>query len=204
MFAVVETGIAVLRNTVSGIFCCASESWAFHALVFHTPPSPYPHPTHTQPTPTHPHPTGPGSGFTVNFPFPEKGATASDYQAAFRFVVLPILKDFNPDLIIISAGYDAAEHDPLGGMQLKPPAYAEMTRQLMRVGNGKVVAALEVRNNDKREKELCHSRFAVVSMCCERGWGLIEGLFSALTRVCACAASLLSCNVCAFASGKCH
>lgn len=80
----------------------------------------------------------------MNLPFPEAGAAAPDYLAAFHFVVLPILADFRPELVIVSAGYDAAEDDPLGGMKLKPPAYAEMTALLMRAAEGKVVVALEV------------------------------------------------------------
>lgn len=87
--------------------------------------------------------TDAGRGFSVNLPLTEKEATASDYLAAFRFVVQPILHAFAPQLVLISAGYDAAEGDPLGGMLLKPPAYAEMTSQLMKFAEGRVVVALE-------------------------------------------------------------
>ena len=86
---------------------------------------------------------GPGAGFSVNVPWTETGLMASDYLAAFRFVLLPILHAFSPDLILISAGYDAAAGDPLGGMALAPSAYGTLTEQLCQVGNGRVVAALE-------------------------------------------------------------
>lgn len=58
---------------------------------------------------------GAGEGFTVNVPWPCGGMGNGDYMAAFQHLILPITYEFSPDLIIISAGYDAAEGDPLGG-----------------------------------------------------------------------------------------
>jgi len=75
--------------------------------------------------------TGPGTGFSVNVPWEEIGLTAADYMAALRFVILPILTDFAPDVLFISAGYDTVQGDPLGGMCLTPPTYAAMTTVLL-------------------------------------------------------------------------
>ena len=74
---------------------------------------------------------GPGTGFNVNIPWPERGLNDADYAAAFELVVEPIVRAFGPDLILISAGYDAARGDPLGGMCLSPEAYHHMTSRLV-------------------------------------------------------------------------
>ena len=92
---------------------------------------------------------GKGKGYTVNVPFTTTGLSEADYMAAFDHVFLPILKEFAPDFIIISAGFDAAEGDPLGEMNLKPHAYAAMTQALMEVrgldsvGGPRVLSCLE-------------------------------------------------------------
>ena len=57
-----------------------------------------------------------GRGFTVNLPL-EVGAVDEDYQTVFASVVIPVLRQFEPDLVIVSAGFDAHERDPLGGMR---------------------------------------------------------------------------------------
>jgi acetoin utilization deacetylase AcuC-like enzyme len=87
-----------------------------------------------------------GRGFTVNLPV-EAGAVSEDYQIAFSRVVVPVLRQFEPDLLIVSAGFDAHEHDPLGGMRLTTPVFAAMTRELRAVAEecclGRIVAAVE-------------------------------------------------------------
>src|SRR5919106_1353421 len=60
---------------------------------------------------------GRGAGFTVNIPV-EAGAVDEDYQLVFSAVVIPVLLQFEPDLVIVSAGFDAHERDPLGGMRV--------------------------------------------------------------------------------------
>ena len=87
-----------------------------------------------------------GRGFTVNLPL-EVGAVDEDYQAVFAGVVIPVLGQFEPDLVIVSAGFDAHERDPLGGMRLTTPAFAAMTSELRAVAEeccrGRLVAAVE-------------------------------------------------------------
>ena len=72
---------------------------------------------------------GAGAGFTVNLPL-EVGAVDEDYQTAFAAVILPVLAQFKPDLVIVSAGFDAHERDPLAGMRLSTAAFAAMTAEL--------------------------------------------------------------------------
>ncbi|KAL4427667.1 hypothetical protein ABPG75_001756, partial [Micractinium tetrahymenae] len=84
---------------------------------------------------------GTGEGFSVNVPWPCGGMRNADYLAAFNHVVLPIAYEYAPDLVIISAGFDAAECDPIGGCHLTPECYAHMAAQLQLVAP--TVALLE-------------------------------------------------------------
>ena len=56
---------------------------------------------------------------------------------------MPIAREFEPDLVLVAAGFDAAEGDPLGMCHVSPAGYAQLTRQLMSLANGKIVLALE-------------------------------------------------------------
>lgn len=69
---------------------------------------------------------GDARGTTVNIPLPA-GSGNAVYLAAMREIVLPIVEQFEPDLIMISAGQDASIQDPLGRMTVTVPAYREMT-----------------------------------------------------------------------------
>jgi acetoin utilization deacetylase AcuC-like enzyme len=75
---------------------------------------------------------GDGKGYTVNIPLPGGSGDAA-YRAAFERIVLPVLESYAPELLLISAGYDAAARDPLAHMQLSPRAFGWMARQLARV-----------------------------------------------------------------------
>ena len=77
---------------------------------------------------------GPGAGFTVNAPL-EVGATDEDYRSVFAELVTPILRQFDPDLILVSAGFDAHERDPLAGMRLTTAAFGAMTMELRTVAD---------------------------------------------------------------------
>jgi acetoin utilization deacetylase AcuC-like enzyme len=87
-----------------------------------------------------------GRGFTVNVPI-AAGAVDDDYRLVFSRVIVPILLQFEPDLVIVSAGFDAHERDPLGGMRLSAAAFAAMTADLRRVAEeccrGRIVAVTE-------------------------------------------------------------
>ncbi|MBA3610460.1 MAG: histone deacetylase [Rubrobacter sp.] len=65
---------------------------------------------------------GSGEGFTVNVPLPARSGEDL-YAAAFAGVFLPILREFQPELLIVSAGYDAHAADPLGGMRLETESF---------------------------------------------------------------------------------
>jgi len=86
---------------------------------------------------------GPAAGTTVNFPMPV-GTGGDVYRASFERVVLPILSAFKPDWLLVSAGYDAHDADPLAGLSLLESDYAAMGSALRGlVGPGKTILFLE-------------------------------------------------------------
>jgi histone deacetylase 6 len=67
-----------------------------------------------------------------------------EYLNIFRLLLLPIVREFKPDLTFISAGFDCAQGDPLGGMEVSSEAFAHLTRLLMdSMPHQRVVMALE-------------------------------------------------------------
>jgi histone deacetylase 6 len=58
-------------------------------------------------------------------------------------VLLPIAERFDPDLVLVSCGFDAAAGDPLGAMRISPPGYALLTARLARLARGRLVLVLE-------------------------------------------------------------
>lgn len=89
---------------------------------------------------------GKGAGFTVNVPL-EAGSTDGDYAEVFRSLVVPVIDQFRPELVLISAGYDAHERDPLARMRLSTAGYAALTKSLCNLADthchGRVVAVTE-------------------------------------------------------------
>lgn len=89
---------------------------------------------------------GAGQGFTVNIPLEGDWGPVGDatYRVAFERVVMPVLQAFQPDLVLVSAGFDAAKGDPLGGFSLSPGLFGHMTRRLAGLAPaGRLVLALE-------------------------------------------------------------
>ncbi|XP_040395286.1 histone deacetylase 7 isoform X3 [Cygnus olor] len=91
---------------------------------------------------------GPGEGFNVNVAWtggldPPMGDP--EYLAAFRTVVMPIAHEFSPDVVLVSAGFDAADGHPppLGGYKVSAKCFGYMTKQLMSLAGGAIVLALE-------------------------------------------------------------
>jgi len=70
---------------------------------------------------------GPGRGFTLNIPL-EAGATDDVYARAYESVVVPALDAFAPEVILVSAGFDAHARDPLAGMRMTSAGLANLVR----------------------------------------------------------------------------
>jgi len=88
---------------------------------------------------------GAGRGFTVNLPL-EAGAVDADYRLVFDEVVVPVLRQFKPDVLLVSAGFDAHERDPLANMRLTTASFGAMTSELGRLA-----------------EECCQGRMALVT-----------------------------------------
>ncbi|XP_038551857.1 histone deacetylase 7-like isoform X2 [Micropterus salmoides] len=108
---------------------------------------------------------GAGEGFTVNVAWtgglnPPMGD--AEYLAAFRAVVMPIAHEFSPDVVLVSAGFDAVEghSSPLGGYKVTAKCFGFLTRQLMSLAGGRVVLALEGGHD---LKAICDASEACVS-----------------------------------------
>ncbi len=104
---------------------------------------------------THQMPLYPGTGAknergehdtVVNAPL-RPGDDGEQFRRAFETVILPRLRDFRPDLIVISAGFDAHERDPLANLNLVEDDFDWATRKLMDIADahagGRVVSVLE-------------------------------------------------------------
>ncbi|RZC58502.1 hypothetical protein C5167_005803 [Papaver somniferum] len=86
---------------------------------------------------------GSGTGYNVNVPWEQGECGDADYFAVWDHVLIPITKAFNPDIILISAGFDAAAGDTLGGCFVTPNGYSVMLKKLMAFASGRIVMALE-------------------------------------------------------------
>ena len=104
---------------------------------------------------THQMPLYPGTGSVsergehntiVNAPL-RPGDGGDQFRTAFETVILPRLRDFAPDLVIISAGFDAHMRDPLANLNLLEPDFAWATQKLMEIADqsahGRVISVLE-------------------------------------------------------------
>jgi acetoin utilization deacetylase AcuC-like enzyme len=87
-----------------------------------------------------------GKGFTVNLPM-AAGATDADFERAYMKIALPILRQFHPELVLVSAGFDAHMDDPLGGMRVTAPYFGRLTAALVKIADeccqGRLVAVTE-------------------------------------------------------------
>ncbi|XP_052646821.1 polyamine deacetylase HDAC10 isoform X1 [Harpia harpyja] len=86
---------------------------------------------------------GKGKGFNINLPWNKVGMGNSDYLAAFFHVLLPMAFEFDPELVIVSAGYDSGIGDPEGQMNATPEVFAHLTHFVMQLANGKLCVILE-------------------------------------------------------------
>ena len=80
---------------------------------------------------------GSGEGATINIPVPA-GIGEADYLELFDDVALPAVRAFAPDLLIVSAGFDAHRDDPLCSLGLTGGAFGRMTESVADIGSGQV------------------------------------------------------------------
>jgi acetoin utilization deacetylase AcuC-like enzyme len=89
---------------------------------------------------------GAGEGFTLNIPLPA-GCTDAEYLQVFQDIVVPAAEKFQPDWILVSAGFDPHRRDPLGGMNVTEEGFGAMARLLLALANrfadGRIAFLLE-------------------------------------------------------------
>jgi acetoin utilization deacetylase AcuC-like enzyme len=90
--------------------------------------------------------TGPGLGFTRNLPI-RYGTPRAEFRAAFRAGLDHLAERFRPELVLISAGFDAHAEDPVGDLGLEIEDFDELTRMIVEVAeteaSGRIVSVLE-------------------------------------------------------------
>uniref|UniRef100_A0A023GDE3 Protein deacetylase HDAC6 n=1 Tax=Amblyomma triste TaxID=251400 RepID=A0A023GDE3_AMBTT len=86
---------------------------------------------------------GAGAGYNINVPLNQVGLGNADYLAIWHQLLLPVAYEFQPELVLISAGYDAALGCPEGLMRLSPAAYAHLLHPLMALAGGRLCVVLE-------------------------------------------------------------
>lgn len=89
---------------------------------------------------------GTGKGYTINVPL-SMGHGDQDYQKIFHFMLCPIARNYKPDIILVSLGFDLYHEDPLGKMSVTPEGYALMIHMLkklaMELCEGRLLFVLE-------------------------------------------------------------
>ncbi|MBL0264790.1 MAG: histone deacetylase [Leptospiraceae bacterium] len=90
--------------------------------------------------------TGKGLGYNLNIPL-RRGSSNQDYFNAFNERIIPAIDKFQPEFILISAGFDAHREDPLGGMDLSTDAYEQFTeiicKKAKEICQGRIISFLE-------------------------------------------------------------
>jgi acetoin utilization deacetylase AcuC-like enzyme len=89
---------------------------------------------------------GPGAGATLNVPL-EAGTKDDEFIAAYEKQVVPALEAFKPEVMLISAGFDAHERDPLGGLRVTTAGYMAVVKLLRdtatRIAGGRIAFVTE-------------------------------------------------------------
>jgi acetoin utilization deacetylase AcuC-like enzyme len=83
-----------------------------------------------------------GHGNLINVPLPS-GTKGPAWRSAIAETLLPALAAFDPEIIVVSAGFDGHHSDPLAGFSLDETDYYWVTQQLLRLAGGKLVSTLE-------------------------------------------------------------
>lgn len=108
---------------------------------------------------------GPGLGFTLNIPL-EAGTQDAEIEQRYKAEVIPALRAFKPNLLMISAGFDAHEMDPLGQLRMTTAGFGRLTKMLVSAADelceGRVVLVTE---GGYDLKALGDSLKAVITVC---------------------------------------
>lgn len=87
--------------------------------------------------------TGRGAGYNVNVAWEQGGMGDAEYAHAWDALLLPLVRRWRPQVVLVSAGFDAARGDPLGDCTVTPAGFGRMTRALAAETGGRLLLALE-------------------------------------------------------------
>jgi acetoin utilization deacetylase AcuC-like enzyme len=97
----------------------------------------------------------------------EAGATDADFDLVYRQIAIPLLRQFKPQLILVSAGFDAHERDPLGGLRMTTDGYRRLTSRLVAAADdlcdGRIVFVTEGGYDLTALAECCQTVIEVAS-----------------------------------------
>jgi len=102
---------------------------------------------------------GKGKGFTLNFPLPA-GTTGDTYFRIFKEEIIKVLEEYNPELLFISAGFDAHKDDPLANMELTEEDFDGMTRIVKHFSEKKSIKIISVLEGGYNLDALARSVYA--------------------------------------------
>ena len=109
---------------------------------------------------------GPGLGFTSNFPL-KSGSKDEEILNVFNEKLVPIVEKFNPDIILVSAGFDAHIDDPLTSLRVSTEGFRELTTIVKNLAdkycNGRIISALEGGYNLKSLSESVYEHVSVLA-----------------------------------------
>jgi acetoin utilization deacetylase AcuC-like enzyme len=112
---------------------------------------------------------GPGLGFTMNLPL-DAGATDADVVSAYDAKAWPSVRAFKPQLMLVSAGFDAHENDPLGGLRMTSAGFRRLSTALVALADelceGRIVFVTE---GGYDTSALAEGLQAVIDACRDRG-----------------------------------
>jgi len=106
-----------------------------------------------------------GNGFNVNVPLnvsTDEGHGDKQYLLIWKDILLPMTREFQPDIVLISAGFDACIGDPLGGMRITPPCYGLLTRLLLNECSKLAIVLEGGYNLDTMPRAICCCHYALL------------------------------------------
>lgn len=110
--------------------------------------------------------SGPGEGYTINLPVPD-GSEELLWLSLLEHVVLPAAATFDPDLVLISAGFDAHEADPLAGCRLQSDSFAKMARHARELASSCGAPVGAVLEGGYEPAALAESVVATIAALCD-------------------------------------
>lgn len=112
--------------------------------------------------------SGPGEGFTLNLPLPS-GAGEEEWLGYVEHIVAPVARDYRPDLVLVSAGFDGHRDDPLADCRLEAVSFSHLGRQVRALAHEIAVPVGAVLEGGYDLDALCASAMATMEALSQGG-----------------------------------